>query len=147
MTDTLDETYVARSTFQHDLDLRFPQGAVCAILPVRDGRLQAAGRVETTGRLLCTGARLTDAGWEHEILIDTRIRADRPATELRLWIGPLVRHDRVAGLWQAEVRDGGDERILRLNSAAPPSAMPRPAGRTAVTRAHEDALFPGGIPA
>ncbi len=145
MTGTADEAYVVRSKFQHELDRSFPQGAVCAILPVRGGRLQAAGRVETTGRLFCSAARRAGGGWEYEILIDTRTRADRPADELRLWIGSLVRHDRVDGLWEAAVSGGDEEQVLRLNAAAPPAAMPKPAWRTAVTRAHEDALFPGGI--
>lgn len=145
MTEQLDETYLARSELQHELDRTFPHGAVCAILPVHGGRIQAAGRVETTGRLFCSDARSTASGWEYELLIDTRTRTDRPATELRIWIGPPVPHRSVGGLWEAAIREGDDEQILRLNAAAPAAAMPRPAERAAVTRAHEAELFPAGI--
>ncbi|MCB2223692.1 MAG: hypothetical protein KQH83_05895 [Actinobacteria bacterium] len=142
--DDHDDAYVARSEFQVLLDRHFPRGAVCALLPVQDGRVQAAGWVEATGRLFCSGTRRSRDEWEYEVLIDTRT-GEVPAEELRVWIGALRPHPTVGGLWEAGVCVDGKERMLRLNAAAPQAAMPGRAGRDAVTRAHEADLFPQGI--
>ncbi|MCJ7726640.1 MAG: hypothetical protein MUP76_09680 [Acidimicrobiia bacterium] len=147
MDATPDHAYRERCSFQHDLDQAFPNGAVCAILPVGKGSTLSAGRVEAAGRVFCSAARPSQRQdeWDHEVLIDIRTRDGQPVEELRLWVGDLRAHPTLRHLWEAPIRTGDGEQVLRLNAGAPPGAMPTPAMRTAVTTAHEHELFPAGL--
>ncbi len=144
-----DDQYVARCTFQQDLDEAFPQGAMCAILPIDNDRPRPAEWAEGTGRILCSDAQRMDAAdsWRYEILIDTRTRIDRPRHEVRVWISELSRNPRIGSLWEAQIDDDGDdgERMLRLNADPPDVMKPTPAMRSAVTRLHQSDLFPEGL--
>lgn len=142
-----DDEYQARCSFQKELDRAFPNGAVCAILPVGEGRALSAGRVESAGRLFCSAAKRAQGqnGWDYEVLIDVRTRDGQPVEEIRLWVGDLRAHPTLRHLWEAPIRATSAEQVLRINAGAPPGAMPTPAMRAAVTTAHEQILFPDGI--
>ena len=147
MAATSNDQYVARCIFQQDLDRAFPQGAMCAVLPTANGHLRTAEWAEGTGRVFCSDARRVDetGGWLYELLIDTRTRLNRPRHELRFWVGALTSLPSMRGLWEAPITDGDGERVLRLNAEPPPAAKPTPAMRSAITRIHEDDLFPEGL--
>lgn len=147
MSAEQQDEYQARCLFQEELDRVFPHGGLCAILDQRDGRFSGIGAVESTGRLFCSGARRSpgNGDWDYEILMDSRNRADLPEHELRVWVQRLTPHPGSPGLWEALVTGGGDERLLRVNTNAPPADRPTPRMRKAVTEAQERQLFPRGI--
>ena len=143
-----DDEYGARCSFQKELDRAFPNGAVCAILPVGERRASGS-RVEAAGRLFCSAARPAQGRdeWDYEVLIDVRTRDGQPVDELRVWVGDLRAHPTLRHLWEAPIRNADADQVLRINAGAPAGAMPTPAMREAVTTAHEHDLFPEGVPA
>lgn len=146
VTETKDR-YTAQCFFQNDLDQAFPQGAVCAVLPLRDGRVRPGGWLGTTGRVFCSDARPVPQSdqWEYEILIDTRVSPDQDREELRIWVGALASHPFADGLWESPIDTDGDEQMLRLNANATGDDGPTEAMRSAVIEVHERALFPDGL--
>ncbi|MBU1866569.1 MAG: hypothetical protein KKE89_09155 [Actinobacteria bacterium] len=148
MHKTSEIRYATRCAFQNDLDRAFPNGAVCALLPVEGHRVQTrVGRVESTGRLFCSDVRPSpgNGGWDYEILIDARSGRGETAEELRVWVGALTMHSTARGLWEAPVRSDHGEMLLRLTPGAVDGGAAGPALRKAVTIAHEHELFPEGI--
>lgn len=142
------DVYAERCSFQRSLDAAFPRGAMCATLGTVDGQLRGTDLIGSTGRLFCCDARRSPGAgsWEYEILIDPR-RSNKPTDqEARLWIRGLRRNPAVDGLWEAEIVDDDEpQRLLRLNANPPAHLRPSKRVRTAVTRVHEDALFPHGV--
>ena len=143
-----DPVYEERCAFQAELDKQFPDGGVCAVLRQTDGRLQPAGLLVSTGRLFCSSARNDErtGRWQHEILIDSRL-SDIPVAEpVRVWVETLRPHPTAKGLWEAPIQtDPPESKLLRINTDLPSGMRPTRRMRQAVTRAHEQTLFPDGI--
>jgi hypothetical protein len=122
---------------------------MCATLERIDGHLKNPVLLGSTGRLFCGNARrpLLDRPWEHEVLVDPR-KSEKPAGKVtRLWITGLTRNPAVEGLWEADIvdDDGPGGRLLRLNANPPTHLRPSRRARSAVTRVHEEILFPHGL--
>lgn len=140
--------YTTRCAFQHDLDRTFPEGVVCALLPIQNHRVRTlGGRVASIGRIFCSDVRpgLGD-GWDYEVLVDLRKATDESdAKIIRLWISELTAHATEQGLWEAKATSEGREMVLRLSPTPADSTGPMGALRDALTEAHESELFPQGL--
>ena len=146
--DTRQQIYRERCSYQIELDERFPVGGICAVLRRKGHRLDPAGLIISTGRLLCSDARREDGNgtWQHQVLIDSRLSDNPIADPVHVWIGPFTPHPEAKGLWEADIfGDPGESKVLRVNAEPPSDIRPTRRMRRAVTRAHEDHLFPGGI--
>ena len=126
-----------REEFQEFLDETFPIGAVCAVIGLGGGHLDAATQI-ATGRLLCSGVEEDEARrrW-YELVIDSRGFTGGEADRLKLWVSPPTRHESNKHLWEADVRtDESDHCTLRLNADPPEPWRPTVRMREAVTKAY-----------
>ena len=140
MSDAQDHhqaTAVGRSRreFQEFLDEKFPIGAMCAVITLGGGHLDATTQI-ATGRLLCSGVEQDDSGrsWYQLTIDSSGSISDEPEVQ-RLWVSALRPHRSGGALWETEVRtDDGHKCTLRLNSSPPEQWRPTLQMREAVTQ-------------
>ena len=124
----------SRREFQEFLDEKFPTGAMCAVITLGSGHLDATTPI-ATGRLLCSGVDQDDSGrsW-YQLTIDSRGSiGDEPEVQ-KLWVTAPRQHGGSGGLWESEVRtDEAARCILRLNADPPQRWRPTLEMREAVT--------------
>jgi len=123
-----------RAEFQEFLDDQFPLGAMCAVITLARGHIEATTQI-ATGRLLCGSVEEDDGGrlW-FEVVIDSRGSASGNHEVVTLWVRAPRQLGSGGDLWEADVKgDAGANCLLRLNADPPDSWRPTPEMRTAVT--------------
>lgn len=128
---------LSRREFQEFLDENFPIGAMCAVITLGGGHMDAATQI-ATGRLLCSNIEQDDSGrsWYQLTIDSTGSISDEPQVQ-RLWVTALRPHRSSVGLWESDVRtDDATKCVLRLNSAPPKPWRPTREMRDAVTEAY-----------
>ena len=123
--------------FQEFLDEKFPIGAMCAVITLGGGHLDATTQI-ATGRLLCSGVEQDDSGrsWYQLTIDSSGSISDEPEVQ-RLWVTAPRQHGDSGVLWESDVRtDEATECILRLNADPPEQWRPTSEMREAVTQAY-----------
>jgi hypothetical protein len=127
----------SRREFQEFLDETFPIGAMCAVITLGGGHMDATTQI-ATGRLLCSDVEHDGSGrsW-YQLTIDSSGSINEGTRVQRLWVTTPRQHGGSGALWESDVRtDEATKCILRLNADPPEQWRPTSEMREAVTQAY-----------